>query len=262
MNWSDWYKDYENFPSLHARLQLVQAQIVATLNECPPGEIKIASICAGDGRDLIWALQNHPRRNDVSALLLDDDLESINRGREMAEQAGLGKQLRLVHDDATLAKNYVGAVPADLVLLSGFLGHLRHEDVPRLIKSLPMLCKKNGWAIWNRHLLIHQGREQVPAIREFFRQEKFEEVFYEPTGVGGFAVGRVRFTGEVEPLDTTRVFFEFVGLDRLQPKPAATETNFINGAKMAEGSGDPGQTIPARFEEMAVFHPARTAIQS
>ena len=262
MNWSDWYKDYESFPSLQARLQLVQAQIVATLNECPPGEIKITSLCAGDGRDVIGALQNHPRRNDVSARLLDDDLESINRGREMAEQAGLGEQLRFVHDDATRAKNYLGAVPADLVLLSGFLGHLRHEDVPRLIKSLPMLCKKNGWAIWNRHLLIHQGREQVSAIRDFFRQTKFAEVFYETTGVGGFAVGRVRFAGEVEPLDAARVFFEFAGLDRLRPKPPATETNLTNGAKMAEGSGDAGQSIPTRFEEIAALHPARTAVGS
>ena len=87
----------------------------------------------------------------------------------------------------------------------------------RLIANLPMLCKKGGWVIWNRHLLIHKGRGQVPAIREFFQKSSFEEIHYETTDSGGFAVGRVRFDGQVLPLDTARVLFQFVGLDRLLP---------------------------------------------
>ena len=69
MDWNAWYQQYDSFPSLQARLRIVCEQIVATLNDCPPGPIQIVSVCAGDGRDVIGAVQSHPRRNDVVAWL-------------------------------------------------------------------------------------------------------------------------------------------------------------------------------------------------
>ncbi len=215
MDWNDWYKQYDSFPGLRARLRIVCEQIAATLDDCPAGPIRIVSICAGDGRDVIGALHNHPRRNDVTASLLDSDQDSIHRGVAAAEAAGLGGQLHFIHADATLAGNYAGAVPADLVILSGLIGHLRHENVPGFVRSLPMFCRTGGWVIWNRHLVLYEGQKRVFPIREFFRQAAFKEVHYETTAADGFAVSRVRFTGPVEPLDTTRVLFEFVGLDQL-----------------------------------------------
>jgi amino acid adenylation domain-containing protein len=269
MNWSDWHKDYDNFPSLQARLKIVGEQIAGALNECPAGPVQIVSICSGDGRDVINALQNHPRRAEVTAWLLDNDGESITRGRAEAAAAGLGGQLRFVEADATLAKNYSGAIPADLILLSGFLGHLPHEDVPRLIGNLPMLCKKGGCVIWNRHLLIHHGREQIPAIREYFRQASFQEIHYEQTDAGGFAVGRVRFDGPVLPLDVTQVLFQFVGLDRLlpvspfrqSPLPAAKES-IANGNGKDEIPDEAEQSIPARFEKISALYPDQPAFGS
>jgi amino acid adenylation domain-containing protein len=270
MEWNEWYKQYDSFPSLQARLRIVQEQIAAALNECPPGPVRIVSICAGDGRDLIGAVQNHPRRNDVTALLLDNHAESIARGKAAAEQAGFGRQLQFLEADASLAGNYAGAVPADLVLLSGFLGHLRHEDIPGLIESLPMFCRTGGWTIWNRHLVMHKGREQVPVIRELFRQTRFEEVHFETTAPDGFAVGRSRFAGQVKPLDPARVLFEFVGLDRLLTVslpthldlPAGRNSSFseINGAVANEGWGSVEQTIPERFAQIVARHPSRPAI--
>ena len=110
MNWNDWHKEYEHFPSLQARLKMVGGQIASSLNESPVGPIRIVSICSGDGRDIISALQNHPRRSDVTATLLDNHAESIARGRTAAKgsRAG-GAVLRFVEADATLAKNYLGA---------------------------------------------------------------------------------------------------------------------------------------------------------
>jgi amino acid adenylation domain-containing protein len=269
MNWSDWHKDYDQVPSLQARLKLVGEQIAGSLDEFPPGPLQIVSICSGDGRDVISALQDHPRRNEVTVTLLDHDAESIARGRATANEAGLGQQLRFIQADATLARNYLGATPADLVLLSGFLGHLPHQDVPRLIENLPMLCKKGGCVIWNRHLLIHQGREQVPAIREFFRKSSFAEVHYTTTGTDGFAVGRVRFDGQVLPLDPNRVFFEFVGLDRLLPPLPARQNQrpppqnfFADGVNDDEMSLAAEQSIPERFEKIAALYPDRTALGS
>jgi len=268
MNWNEWYKYYDKLPSLQERLRIVREQIIAALNECPPGQIRIVSVCAGDGRDLISALQNHPRRNDVTALLLDNNAESVARGHAAAENTGLQLQLRFLDADATVAKNYLGAVPAGLVLLSGFLGHLRHADVPRLIHCLPMFCQTGGWVIWNRHLFLHNGHEQVPAIRTCFRQTKFQEAFFAAPDPNGFAVGRVQFTGRPEPLDPSRVLFEFVGLDRLLSAPPAlpeakpkavnaTETIWTSRTETLESAET---TIPARFGEMARVYPLRTAL--
>jgi amino acid adenylation domain-containing protein len=267
MNWDEWHKHYGSLPNLQERLRIVREQIVVALNECPPGPIQIVSICSGDGRDLLGALQNHPRRDDVAALLLDNNADSIARGKEAAEKIGLAGQFRFLEADATLAKNYLGAVPANLVLLSGFLGHLRHEDVPALISSLPMFCKTGGQAIWNRHLLLHGGRQQVPFIREFFQKTNFEEVHFEKTDANGFAVGRARFTGRPAPLDSSRVLFEFVGLDKLLSAEEApkAKTIFNDGTALGQiakaGISDEAETsIPARFRQMAEVHPLRTAL--
>ena len=278
MDWSAWHKQYDSFPNLEARLRIVREQIVATLDDCPAGPIQIISICAGDGRDLIGALQNHSRRDNVTAALLDQDAESLARGRLAAAAAGLEQQLRFINADATLAANYAGMVPADLVLLSGFLGHMRHGDVPGLIRSLPMFCKTGGSVIWNRHLVLYDGRQQVRVIRELFRQSAFAEVHHEATAPDGFAVSRARFTGQPVTLDTMRVLFEFVGLDRLltEPPPAA---HVLRGAagSAASASGvspferTPGedvcataaeQSIPERFEQVLAGHSALPAIGS
>jgi amino acid adenylation domain-containing protein len=270
MDWNEWYKQYDSLPSLQARLRLVCEQIAATLDDCPAGPIRIVSICAGDGRDVIHTVQNHRRRNDVTALLLDNHGESIARGRAAAEQAGLARQLQFIETDAARAGNYAGAVPADLVLLSGFLGHLRHENVPHLIESLPMLCRTGGWIIWNRHLVLHQGREQVLVIRELFRRTKFEEILFKTTAPDGFAVGRCRFAGRGKSLDPTRVMFEFVGLDRLLPAVPPTfwqapkgnldDPGEINGTVANDNWGSVEQSLPDFFTQVAARHPARPAI--
>jgi hypothetical protein len=144
-----------------------------------------------------------------------------SRGKAAAAAAGLLRQLRFLPADATLAKNYRVIVPVDLIILSGVIGHLRIEDVPRMLGSLPMLCKSGGCFVWNRHLVLNHGREQVPAIREYLQRLGFEELDFETTAPDGFAVGRARYTGEVLPLDTERVLFEFVGLDCLCPQHPA-----------------------------------------
>src|ERR1051325_2081051 len=71
MNWSDWYHHYAPLPSLQDRLRLVRELVVESLNDCPPGPIRIVSVCAGDGRDLAGAIVDHPRRSDITAWLLD-----------------------------------------------------------------------------------------------------------------------------------------------------------------------------------------------
>lgn len=264
LEWNEWHREYDVVPSLQARLRSVREQIVTALDDSPPGPIRVISVCAGDGRDLTGALATHPRRNDVSATLLDTHWDSLERGRAAAAAAGLERQLQFVLADATRASSYVGAVPANLVLLSGFLGHLKHADVPRLITSLPMLCRPGAWVIWNRHLVLNAGGRQVPAIRDLFRQNAFAEAYFEATASDGFAVGRVRFTGTPEALDPARRLFEFVGLDRLEAvaaensieQPGAEDTDKAAGDLVPEVE----MSIPARFEQIVAQHGTGKAI--
>ncbi len=210
MDWTDWHQRYDTSDSLAARLNIVREQVVAAIDECPVGPVTIVSLCAGDGRDVIAALTEHPRREDASAWLLDTHLESLVRGEAMAEQARIAGQVRFIQADAGLAASYAGLAPADIVLLSGFLGHIRREDIPCLIANLPMLCKTQGFVIWNKHLVANGGPATVPAIREKLESVRFEEVYFQATGPEGYAVGRACFRGKSIELEPARLLFEFV----------------------------------------------------
>jgi amino acid adenylation domain-containing protein len=268
MDWDDWHREYELTPSLQSRLRLVRAQTAAALLEFPSGPVRVISLCAGDGRDLIGALQNHPRREDVSAWLLDNHVDSVNRGRSFAAEAGLETQVQFLEADARSGASYAGVAPADLVILSGFLGHLPHEDVPRLIGSLPILCNTGGSVIWNRHLVLHGGARQVPLIRNSLRQAGFEEIEFAITANDGFAVGRCCFAGQTQSLDTNRVFFTFSGQDRSRrPEEAKNDGVFSTIEQTLVSSEVPElfnveQSIPSRFEETVALCSARQAIGS
>jgi amino acid adenylation domain-containing protein len=263
-DWNEWHKHYDSQPNLQERLRNVRRQIIAALDECPPGPIQIISVCAGDGRDLLGALENHPRRNDVTALLLDNNAQSVERGKSAAQKIGLGRQLQFVEADATLAKNYASHVPADLILLSGFLGHLRHKEVPGLIESLPMFCKTGGQAIWSRRNILHDGREQIPLIGKFFRKANFVEIHFEAASANGFAVARARFAGQPKPLDSSRVLFS--GLYRIPPVQASPEAKTSFNGKIPDSSSgvqiahDVEISIPARFKQIAALYPSRPAL--
>jgi hypothetical protein len=74
MDWRAWHEDYDlTGSSLAQRLQAVQNRIVLALNRCPPGPLKVISMCAGQGRDLLGVLADHPRRADVTARLVKLD---------------------------------------------------------------------------------------------------------------------------------------------------------------------------------------------
>lgn len=254
MDWTQWHREYESSPSLRSRLAIVRTQIAVALDACDSEPITIVSICAGDGRDVIEALQLHPKAASVQALLVDTEGESLARGRAAAERAGLGGRLRFVQADATRAASYADAGHADLVLVSGMLGHLRHEDARRLIESLPMLCKPGGSVIWNRHVVLNDGERMVPVLRERLAQVGFAEQHVEATTPRGFVVGRARFAGPSVRLDPARVLFEFVGLDALEPaerEPPPPPPLF-----------DVEQSLPARFAQVTAEHGARIALDA
>src|SRR6266508_2492219 len=68
LDWQAWHRPYDDPDSpLSRRLHVVQELVRAVLDQAAPGSITAISICAGEGRDLLGVLADHPRSADVAA---------------------------------------------------------------------------------------------------------------------------------------------------------------------------------------------------
>lgn len=66
MDWVGWHEQYGRPESaLARRLAAIQGQLRTALDESPAGPLRVLSLCAGQGDDLLGVLAGHPRRSDV-----------------------------------------------------------------------------------------------------------------------------------------------------------------------------------------------------
>ena len=213
-DWFEWHRPYDvPGSSLAVRLGLVRAHLTRALDEAPAGEIRIVSMCAGQGRDVIGAVRAHPRRGDVRARLIELDARNAVIAREMADEADLG-HVEVVTGDASLSDAYLGAAPAHVVLACGIFGNISDEDIRRCVGLLPMLCESGATVIWTRH---RRPPDLTPEIRRWFAAAGFEEVGWdEPADLAWVGAGAVRWPGERGAVRGGLGFFDFLG-DHLPP---------------------------------------------
>ncbi len=217
MDWREWHQDYADPDSaLGRRLVVVQTQIRAMLDHAPPGSIHAISACAGQGHDLIGALADHPRRDDLTARLVELDQHNVALARQAAQAAGL-QGVESIVGDASVSDAYRGAVPADLILLCGVFGNISETDIANTISNLPQLGAAHATVIWTRH---RHPPDLTPFIRETFDSAGFDELAFvdsPPFGVGAnrLRVSPQQFQGGVR-------LFEFVGYDVHAPDFHAT----------------------------------------
>lgn len=203
MDWQTWHQRYDEPGSeLSRRLEAVKAQVRDALNRAPAGPIPVVSLCAGQGRDLLEVLADHSRRADVHARLVELDPELAASARERASDFD---QVEVVTGDASLTDQYVGVVPAELVLLCGIFGNISPEDIQRTADASPQLCRTGATVIWTRH---REEPDLVPSICELFEAHGFERVWVSDPDAG-FGVGVHRFTGVPDPLVTGESLFSF-----------------------------------------------------
>jgi hypothetical protein len=208
MDWQTWHDAYDEPESWMARrLRVVQQRIRDVLDGGPAGELRVVSVCAGQGRDLLEVLADHPRRDDVRARLVELDA----RNTETAGKAGL-PGVEVVTGDAALTDHYLGMVPADLVLVCGVFGNITAEDIRRTVGFCVRLCATGGTVIWTRHR--RDEPDLVPAICAWFEEVGFERRWVSDPSED-FGVGVHRFTGRPAPLVLGERMFTFVGYDRL-----------------------------------------------
>ncbi len=206
-DWADWHKDYdEPGSSLHRRLQVVQALIAEALERMPPGPVRAVSLCAGQGRDLLGVLADHPRRGDVTARLVELDPRNAEAARAAARSAGLDG-VEVVTGDAGRSDAYAGAVPADLVVACGIFGNVPDDDIARTIDALPQLCTPGATVLWTRH---RNPPDATPGIRARFAAAGFTELAFVAPADTSFSVGAHQLTGSPQPLVPGMRFFQFV----------------------------------------------------
>ncbi len=223
-HWVRWHKAYEDPASgLSQRLRTVQSLVRAALDELAPPRpsllgdpnpqpIRIVSLCAGQGRDVIDVVATHRRGSEVSALLveLDPALAATARANVAAAGAGMTDRVRIVEADASQASVYAeaGAVPADLVLVCGVFGNISDADITDTIWAMRGFCGAGGQVIWTRH---RRPPDLTPVIRADFGAAGFTELdFVTPKG-SVMSIGRHRLDAPRVPFDPDQVLFDFVG---------------------------------------------------
>ncbi|MDZ8186955.1 MAG: class I SAM-dependent methyltransferase family protein [Nostoc sp. ChiSLP02] len=210
-DWYEWHDLYNTEPKLQQRLEIVREYIAYSLNASPDGTIRIVSVCAGDGRDLLGVLKNHHRAKDVRARLVEINPDLVERGRATIESLGLSKQIEFINGDATLSSNYIGAVPADIAIACGVFGNLPDEgELSRLLDNLSFLSKPGTFVLWTRG--HSQGIPHSDNVRRIFSKSGFEEVNFKLTATGDMGVGIHRYLGENLPQPKEQQLFVFSGV--------------------------------------------------
>ncbi|MFI6762579.1 class I SAM-dependent methyltransferase family protein [Micromonospora sp. NPDC050417] len=202
--WHDAY-DQPGSPLWH-RLQAVQEQLRRALAGTAPGPIRLVSACAGQGRDVVGVLRDHPRRMDVQARLIEWDPENAARARADTRTAGLDEQIEVVEADAGLASPYADAVPAEVVLMCGVFGNISDADVRATVTALPQLCAPDAFVIWTRH---RQDPDLTPALRQWFAEAGFRERDFVAPADLHFSVGLHQLTSPPARFDPTTRYFRF-----------------------------------------------------
>jgi predicted acetyltransferase/ADP-ribose pyrophosphatase YjhB (NUDIX family) len=191
-DWVGWHAPYADPASaLSRRLAVVQGHVARVLDATAPLPVRVLSVCAGDGRDLLGVLACRDDANRVTATLVELDPELADRARAAAATARLvGVDVRT--GDAGDPVEYSGAGPADLVLVAGVFGNVPDDDVRGTVRRLPGLCARGAVVIWTRH---RNPPDLTPAIRGWFADAGFEEVAFEAPDDVTFGVGVHRWPG-------------------------------------------------------------------
>lgn len=226
--WSSWHDEYEREGSeLHLRKSGVQRNIAAIVDQSAEGPVTIVSVCGGQCREVIGALENHPRRGDIRGRLVELDPENAAFASDWAARAGLA-DIEILNGDASLAMSYAGLPPVDIVVISGVFGHIDNADRMRLIGFARQILRKGGYVVWTSHSL---GGGKAEEIRRHFCNFGFNEDDHAVLpGKFGFTVTRSRYTGEPVAFEQDAILFNF-GSSRRDPTETAHRFSAIDNTQ-------------------------------
>jgi hypothetical protein len=205
-DWVEWHRAYDDPGSLLSRRgELVQGHLRAELGRVPAGDVRLISLCAGQGRDVIGVLTGHPRRDGVRARLVELDERNVALARQAAQAAGL-PGVEILQADAGITDACAGAVPAQIVVACGIFGNISNSDIRATVGALPSLCAPGALVLWTRH---RRPPDLTPAIRSWFGEAGFREEAFDTSDDGFMSVGAHRLAGEPTALELGQRLFTF-----------------------------------------------------
>ena len=204
----EWHDAYERpGSSLHRRLQIVIRMIRRALHELPAGPVRVVSLCAGQGADLLGAADGHPRAQDLVGRLVELDPRNVRAARLRIDELGLEDRLEVVEGDASASDVYADAVPADLVLACGIFGNISDADVERTVRFLPSLCAPGAWVLWTRH---PRDAALYEHLQGWLVDAGLEPIELETADDTTFGVGLNRLVVDPPPFELGHHLFTFV----------------------------------------------------
>lgn len=202
-DWRSWHAEYDDpATQLAQRLAAVQRQIALALDAAAPGPLRLLSLCAGQGRDVLPVLADHPRGGDVRGRLVELDPQLAS-----AAGAAAPRSIEVLTADAGTPESYDGAVPADLLLLCGIFGNVGDEDIERTVTAVPALLATGGTVIWTRS---RRAPDITPRIRAWFAAAGVAETAFVSGAGEGWSVGAGVLRTPSTPLNSRRRLFTFV----------------------------------------------------
>jgi hypothetical protein len=205
--WSSWPDEAYRQNRYHQRLLTVQGHLADCILGVAQGPVRILSICAGDGRDVIGVVDSHSRRSDISASLVELDGHSVAAGISHTARAGLSNAVHFLNADATLFETYASLPAADIVLLCGVWGHVPADERLQLVRGIASLCKQGGTVIWTRG--VSQGLARFDEIRAVFTGGAWAMVRVSITSDRKWAVATSRYCGLPRELPASGRMFHF-----------------------------------------------------
>lgn len=203
----DWHDAYEQPGSpLHQRLQVVVELLGAALDTAPPGAVRVVSLCAGQGADVLAVAQHHARGGDLTGLLVELDARNVARARRRIDDLGLDG-LEVVEADAGRSDVYASAVPADLVVACGIFGNISERDIERTVRFLPSLCASGARVVWTRH---PRQPEVLDRIQGWLEAVGFESERLVVSEEQGYGVGLAHLMAPPAPYRPGEPLFEFI----------------------------------------------------
>jgi hypothetical protein len=200
-DWLAWHDGYDDPASgISLRLREVQEQVEAFLDDAPPGPIRVVSLCSGLGLDLVVPVRGHPRRDDVTGVLVELEPSLVARSRELlADLPGL----RVVEADAGTTTSCADAVPADLLLLCGIFGNVSDDDIRRTAANASRLCAPGATAIWTRH---RRAPDLTPSLRQWWTEAGWSERAFLSPGPETASVAVFHLDTDPLPFQEMRLF--------------------------------------------------------
>ncbi len=106
---------------------------------------KLLAISILAGRRDRWPILGRAagRGPDVRGRLIELDAQNVQVARSLARDG-----VEVVQADAAGTDAYIGAAPADLLLLCGIFGNISDEDVERTARAVPQLCEPGATVVW------------------------------------------------------------------------------------------------------------------